>query len=825
MQEHANLSTGDVNINKNLQNNHYETVIHMPLKCGDHIEVKLEKEDSFIGLASAQCTSVERLENMRESKMNTDRCKGCFRNQSTVSSARPHRYNLRSSNFEKQKKLTTHDVTMNGLLDSSHFEEDETSNSLFKSIKTPRTSCLNRRPHSDVGMHLSECAKIRIRRIQENSVEQLSKSSASPAILKPGNGMETAKKNGQLCRSRRNINHLEGGNSTNYLLSCCHNMEKNTEFGSTRDIQCISSVCVCYKEDVQNKDLRGNSHCSYSQKEEAVYQNNPCIRPCYVKLEDITQQRKISPCKSNSRLRSHKAPAVRVRGSESHKAPAVRVRGSQSRKAPAVHSHGSESNLLNRLSCKSHENNILFTNVTSEKFPCEAVHDSIAGFVEHEETDVCRVSLHVPTKAEKKNQLDKIAVRSRCITEKKTRTETHTKVTKTSVQESGFGKNVVEVRSKMLHIEKQCAINSVQIEQGKQFRRETVKGKEHKSKKSVNNLHTDKFNVLSKMKPFSICLERLDQSVLEKYSVMLSSKTTQQKNTGIVQQEMIPSDNKAETSSDVRKKTLRSGKLKCFHRQDKIACLDGVFESSSSDDSSESSSVKHSEPSGKTPVTKNARTQETITQKVENKLADLQDKNADYSNSCIIVGTSLRKPGFETPAENLRWKNRTSSSEICSPVSSPRKSLYPPLAIKIQKSPNKRIVDTEITVQVGSDISEPEDISRPRNANSNRGRSGKRSGEETKIRRERVAVEQKFTNVQVQEQPKDTCNIFKNRKRKFSSISVRSSQIFPKSHPMATQVAVPASSICHSVRATEDHQNISPEKLMYVMSAPLVHFL
>jgi hypothetical protein len=448
--------------------------------------------------------------------------------------------------------------------------------------------------------------------------------------------------------------------------------------------------------------------------------------------------------------------------------------------------------------------------VTSEKFSCEAVHDSIAGFVEHEETDVCRVSLHVPTKAEKKNQLDKIAVRSRCITQKKTRTETHTKVTRTSVQESGFGKNVVEVRSKM---------------QGKQFGRKTGKGKEHESKKSVNNLHTDKFNVLSKMKPFSICLERLDQSVLEKYSVMLSSKTTQQKNTGILQQEMIPSDNKAETSSDVREKNLRSGKLKCFHRQDKISCLDGVFDSSSSDDSSESASVKHSEPSGKTPVTKKARTQETITQKVENKLADLQDKNADYSNSCIIVGTSLRKPGFETPAENLRWKNRTSSSETCSLVSSPRKSLYPPLAIKIQKSPKKRIVDTETTVQVESDMSEPVDISHPRNANSNRGRSSKRSGEETKIRRERVAVEQKFTNVQVQEQPKDTCNIFKNRKRKFSSISVRSSQIFPKSHPMATQVAVPASSICHSVRATEDHQNISPEKLMYVMSTPLVHFL
>jgi hypothetical protein len=823
--------------------------------------------------------------NMGESKMKTNSGGGRVRNKDTVSLIRPDSYKLRSSSFEKQKKFTTHDVKQNGVLVNSHFEEDETTNSLNNSTKTPLTSCLNGHKHSDLGKHLSKHANSRKREVQENSVEQLSKPSAKSEILKPVGSKKETKKSGQLRKSRLCINYLEDGNKANCSVPCIKSTTKSSmEFEYTRDIHFISNVDIHYK--VQNKECSENSHYRdfhrNSLRKEAVYQNNICIRPCYVKLvklQDIAQQTRISPCKINSRLISRKASAVHSRGSNSLSCKAhgnkiscsqyrgvvdpegckvlhnsdrktklkprrtiswqMKTRYSSSRgrakdngivaksviKQTCVSVSGGMSNVEQcgstqakpRGDIKNSGNNISFLNMISEQFPSNVACDSIEGFVDHEKTDVCPVSLHIPTKAKKKNQFDKVAIRGRSIAVSKTRNKSNSKATKTAVQESEFGQSVVEIRNKILHIQEQC-----EIKQREGPRRETVKGKEHRSEKLLNNLQPDKFNVLSEMKPFSICLERLDQSVLEKYSVTLSSKTTPRKNTGFLQQEVTSTSNKAKSYCDVHRKHIaRSQKLNHIHCQDKIPCLDGVFDSSSSDDCSESRSIDHFEQSGKSPVTKKARRQEKIIQEVENKLTDLQHKNTDHCNSSVLVETSLQKPGFESPAENLNWKKTIASSETRSPVRSPRKSLYPALAINIQKSPKKRNVVTEKKFEVGSDISELIDISGPRSTDSSSKGGGSRlsGGEETKVTRlKHAAVEQKLTSVQIQEQPKDMCDIFKNRKRKSSSTSVHPSHTFHKSHLMATEVAVPSSSICHSIRTTENRQNTSAEKHMYVMT-------
>lgn len=515
--------------------------------------------------------------------------------------------------------------------------------------------------------------------------------------------------------------------------------------------------------------------------------NNICIRPCYVKLvklQDISEQTRISSCKSNSQFINHKASATHSFGlsSLSH---TVDTKGCEVR------------NKLKPCRTVAQQMKIRYSSSrggakTNGNVNC----NSIESFVDHRKTDVCPVSFRVPTKAKNENQCNKVAVHGRNIGVSKTRNKNDAKVAKTSV----------------LHIQEPCDFNSVQIELRKQLRR-TGKGKGRKTKKLLNNLQPDKSNLLSRMKPFSICLERLDQSVLEKYSVTLSSKTTPQKNTGFLQQGVTSASNKAKIYSDVRGKNItRSGKCNHIHCRDRIPCLDGVFENSSSDDCSESRTVDHSEQSGKSPDSKRARQQEKITQEVENKFTDLQHKNTDYSNSSVLEETLLHTPGFESSAENLNLKNAIICSETHSPVRPLRRSLYPALAIKIQRSPKKRNVVAVKKFEAGSELT---DISSPKNTNSWKGGSRLSSVETEVTRPKQVVLEQKLTNAQIQAQPRDMCNIFKNRKRK-SSTSVRRSQTFQKSPSVPTDVH--ASSICDTIRITENQQNISAEKHMYVMS-------
>jgi hypothetical protein len=879
MQEHGIKNT------ENLQSNDYhKTMINMPLKCGDHVKSELQKEGPFTGVTSTTCASVESVENMSESKMNADSGRSNFRNKNTVSLTRSGRYDLRSFSSEKWKKLTNNIA----LIRSLHtFEGDEIRNLSHNSDKTPLKSCINEHKRSYHGKHLSKHVNSRRSRVQENSVEQLSKSFTNPEILKRVGSEKESKKNGKLQKSCHNTAYLEDGNEANCSVSCIKSTtEPSREFGSVRGVQFISNMDMHYKEKVQNKEFSEDLYYRDSQRrvlrKEALLQNITYIRPCYVKLvklEHIAQQPKISPCKINSRL-SRKASAVHLRGSNSLSCKAQENEISRSlyrgvidpEGCKVLHSSDRKSKLKprrtvsrqmktcysssiggardsrmirksvikqtcvsvvsNMAQCvrtqtetsgniKSSGSNILFLNMTSEQFPSNVACDRIKGFVDHEKIDLSPVSL-APTRAIKENQFDKAAIRGRSNAVSKTRNKSNGNVPKTAVQESELGRNVSGSRNKMLHIQEQYGTNCVQIEQRKEPRR---KCKGHKRKKLLNNLQPNKFSVLGEMKPFSICLERLDQSVLEQYSVTLCSKTTPQKNIGLLHQEVTSTSNKAESYSDIHSKHLaRSGND--IHCQDKIPCMDGTFDSSSSDDCPESISNDHFEQSRKSPVTKKPRRQEKRIQESEKKLTGSQHGNADYSNICVLVGTSLQKPGFESPAENLNWRSTTSSSESHSPVRSPRKSLYPPLAIKIQKSPKKRTAVTEKMFEVGSDLSSLIDISNPDSMNNKEGGSSRLSTDEAKITPKHAAVEQKFTSVHIQEQPKDMCNIFKNRKGK-SSISGHPSQSPHKSNPMACKVAVPTSSICHSLLATENQQNISAEKHMYVMSlsTPLVHFL
>jgi hypothetical protein len=853
------------------------------------VERALKEEDPFISVTSTVFTSVESVENMDESKVYSDSCRGLNTNGNSVSLTGPGHYKLRSCNFEKQKTLTSHDIdlTQNGLLGDSNFEEDETVNSLNNVMKSPLTSCLNGHKDPDLGKHLSKHAKSAKRRVHESNFGQLSEASDIPEILKLDGSKEETKVCGQFQKSHLNVNYLEDANKVNCSVS--HN--KST-IKPNSDIQLISNVDVHYKEKAQNNSHNRKSQRNAPRRESlynnSLHPNNTCMQSCYVKLvrlEDTTQQTRISPCKIKSRLRNHKDSTVQSHGSKSNVRNCSSCKScensnkisqshyrcvvdnkeckmlcSSSRQAKAMpcetntqqtNKHFFSSgdgtrnnrvvtrssmkctcisvpashNMLNGVLCrcaqiKTSENsgsNILYMNMMAEQSPSNVACNSIEGFVDCERIDAYPVSVQIPTEAKNKFQFDKLTDHSRGITALKTRRKTYSEIAETGTQESEIGQSLAEARNKILCVKEQGDTDSVQIERWKHMRRKTGKGKEYMNKKLLNNLIPDKCNLLSKMKPLSISLERLDQSVVEKYSVILSSVTSRtlpQNNTDSIQQEVASTCNTVKSCPDVRwKRRARSRKPKHVYCHDRIPCLDGVFETSSSDDCTQYSTDCYKQLE-KSPVTKKARRQEKVIQKAENKLTDLQHKNADDSDSSALRGTPLQEPRFETPTENL--KNTVSSCQTCSPVRSPRKSLYPPLNIKIQKSPKKRNVDTEDRVQgKPSDMSEViENISVP----SNTEESNRLSGEDIEVTRPKhVAVEQKL-KVQIQEQPKDICSIFEKRKAGSSSVSVEPSQIFHTSHPTAVEVSVTASSICHDEGTTEDQQNMSAEKCMYVMS-------
>lgn len=463
---------------------------------------------------------------------------------------------------------------------------------------------------------------------------------------------------------------------------------------------------------------------------------------------------------------------------------------------------------------KNSGNEIVYMDMAAEQFPNNVSCGNIEGFVGHGRMDLCSVSLHVPVESKNGNQSNHPTARGKYVASSKTGKKIDAEVTETSVQKAEF----IEVINKTFHIQEKYDANCVPIGHRKHLRRKVRKGKEPTSKKPLNEKLPDQFSLLNKMRPLSISLERLNQSVLEKYSVTSSSvscRSMPHKSAEFLQQETMCTSRNVKSYSDAYwKHVTRSGNVKHIHCRDKIPCLDGVFESGSSDDNSESGSVDHFKQLEKSPVAKKARRQEKIIHKFENKLTHLQHQDAHYCDNSVV--TPLQKPRFGTPIKNIKSMNTASSSQTCSPSRFPRKAMYLPLSIKMQKSPKKRTVNAEDKYQ-----EEPlpmseliKDISIP----SKKEENSRLIGEEIKrTRPKHVAAEQNFPSVQIEDQTEDMSCIFEESMRK-SSTSLDASQCFPTFHSVAAEVAVTPSSVCHDARATEDQLNICAEKHMYVLS-------
>ena len=448
---------------------------------------------------------------------------------------------------------------------------------------------------------------------------------------------------------------------------------------------------------------------------------------------------------------------------------------------------------------KCSEKNTLYASMTSKPYHSDVTCGSIEGFVDCEESDMCSVSGRVSTRSKNENQLDHVTPQSWGTAG----TNTYQK-TEPSSEESG---------STVCHAPGDSYTDCVQIGHGKHLRSKTSDGRKCISRRLVNVLQSYKLSLLPKMRPVSVTLERLDQSIIEKYSRSISSLTSRtrlQKSTEFLSQEMIGTGNNGLSIGSDGHWNGR-GKLKhiCY---DKIPCLDGVFEISSSDDSSDSRSTDHFRQLEISPVTKKTRWPEEIIEKVENNVPDQNHENAG-SDSSPLIGTPPKEPHIGTPAKNL--KNTSSSCETCSTVQSPRKSLYPPLAIKIQKSPKKRNVNAENNFHERYPCKSDRSKSvKCVSVYSNRNRSSKKehcsrlSGE---TRPKHVAVKQKFTNDRVHEHPKGMCDLLQKRKRKSSILS--HSQYLET----ATELNVIPSGVCHDAGARDDQQDTCTEKYRYVL--------
>jgi hypothetical protein len=449
--------------------------------------------------------------------------------------------------------------------------------------------------------------------------------------------------------------------------------------------------------------------------------------------------------------------------------------------------------------------NVLYVNMTSKRFSGDVTHGNIIGFVDCERSDVCSVSGQVSTPSKDESKFDHL-----------TRQSWDTAGT---CRRQKSEPDLEEYGNTVPHIQGHSGTDGMQIGHQKPSRRKIGDGKKHRSKKLLNNLQPYELSLLSKIRPVSITLERLDQSIIEKYSTSTSnmtSRTKPQKSTDFLSQEMIDTGNSS-VNIGLRGYWKRRGKLK-RSRCDKIPCLDGVFETSSSDDSSDSTSTDHSTQLGKSPVTKKARWPEEIIERTENNLPDQKHENAGCSDSFALTGTSPKKPHFGAPTKNLN--NTSSFCETFGTVQSPRKSLYPPLAIKIQKSPKKG------NVNAGDKFCErcPRKLDRSKsmkrisvfsNRSSKREQSRRLSSGEVKgTRPKHVAVKQKFTNDKAYQQPKGICDILQKRKRKTSTL-VSPSQCFH----VPTELTVTPSSVCHDAGAEDDQQDTYAGERMYVLSS------
>jgi hypothetical protein len=168
---------------------------------------------------------------------------------------------------------------------------------------------------------------------------------------------------------------------------------------------------------------------------------------------------------------------------------------------------------------KNPRNKVLFMNMTSEQSPNSVTCGKFEGFVDHEKMDLCSVSLHVPVKSKNGNQFNHLTAQGKYVASSKTGKKTDAEVTETSAQKTEF----VEVTNKTFHAQKKCDTNSVPISRRKHSRRKISKGKEPTTKKLLNEELPDQFSLLNKVRPLSISLKRLNQSVLEKYAVTSSS--------------------------------------------------------------------------------------------------------------------------------------------------------------------------------------------------------------------------------------------------------------------------------------------------------------
>jgi hypothetical protein len=450
---------------------------------------------------------------------------------------------------------------------------------------------------------------------------------------------------------------------------------------------------------------------------------------------------------------------------------------------------------------KCSENNVLYVSMTSERFPSNVMHGSIEGFIDNERSDVCSASSHVSTRSKNKNMFGHLTLQS-CGTVN----------ANPQHKPEPF---LEESENAVLLTQGESATDCVQIKHRKHLRRKTGDVSNCRSKKLLNGLHRCKLNLLDKVRPFSITLERLDQSIIEKYSVSVcnvTSRTKPQKRTEFLWQETIGTGNNSlNINSDGH--WGGRGKLKRTH-YNKIPSLDGMFETSSSDDSSESKSTDHFRQLEKSPVPKKARWPEEIMKKVENNLPGQQHENANCSDNLSLMGTPLKESHFGTPVKNLECKNMHSSCETCSTGQSPRKSLYPPLTVKIQKSPKKRSVNIEDKIHERCSLKSESSksvrrISAYKNRSNKKGQSSRLSGEEVKeTGPKHVAVKQKFTIEQAHQHPKGMCDILQKGERK-SLIPVGPTWCLD----MATEFSGTAS-VCHDAGAEDDQQDTFAEEHM-----------
>ena len=189
-----------------------------------------------------------------------------------------------------------------------------------------------------------------------------------------------------------------------------------------------------------------------------------------------------------------------------------------------------------------------------------------------------------------------------------------------------------------------------------------------KQKKSTKQRATEndcncEYNLYSILKPLTINLVKLEQSELVRYSNKLMS--------GQIEQGMC--------KEQVRKVNI----------EPKIPSMDGEFETSSSDDSSgiellEEVDHVNLEKSG---LTKGFKQIEDLSQSGrgnKTKLGDLQLSKTLPE----LEGRSLRKQQFLLHFDELKRELACSTQSL---TKSPKRNVYPPLTVKIQKSPKKNV--------------------------------------------------------------------------------------------------------------------------------------